>query len=333
MRNRLFGTVIAVVAGLSLAACSSSTDASTSGHTASSSATSSGDQLSVEASFYPLKYLTQHVGGDKVIVDSLTPDGAEPHDLELSPQKVAELGKADVAVYLAGFQGAVDDAIATNPPKTVIDVAPVVHLMPATGEDEDDHDAAESGSDHSGSEADSEEHDHGMWDPHFWLDPARMKAAALTIADKLAQASPDNAEYFKANAASLGQELDALSTQLVDGTKTCTHRTFVTAHAAFGYLASVAGLQQMGISGLDPDSAPSPARLQEISQVVKGQGLSTIFTEALIDPKVADTLANDLGVTTEVLDPIESQTDPSKDYQAVIRDNITKLQKALECHS
>ena len=122
-----------------------------------------------------------------------------------------------------------------------------------------------------------------------------------------------------------------LGAELVSGTATCEYTTFVTAHAAFGYLADRTGLTQVGISGLDPDSSPSPARLQEISELVKAQGVSTIFTEALIDPKVAETLAKDLGIETAVLDPIESQVNPDEDYPAAMRNNITALRKALHC--
>ena len=105
----------------------------------------------------------------------------------------------------------------------------------------------------------------------------------------------------------------------------------MTAHTAFGYLADRTGLTQVGISGLDPDSSPSAARLQEIAEVVKSQGVTTIFTESLIDPKVAQTLADDLGIGTAVLDPIESQVDASKDYTAVMNENIDALAKALNC--
>ena len=158
-----------------------------------------------------------------------------------------------------------------------------------------------------------------------------MASAATQIGDALAQADPANAETYKKNAASMKSQMEALSKKLVDGTAKCQHKEFVTSHEAFGYLADRTGLTQLGLSGLAPDSTPSPARLKQISDAVKAKGITTIFTEELLSPKVAETLAKDLGITTAVLDPIESQADDSKDYEAVMNENLEALQKALSC--
>ena len=266
---------------------------------------------------------------------------------------VDSLASADAVVYLAGFQGAVDEAIEQHAPTTVIDVSSAAQLVAIDstsnhpGEDEGTDEAqsgeAQSGKAQSGEAADHEheghdhehadhDHHHDMsMDPHFWLDPARMANAATLVGDKLAEADPTNAETYKANAKALNEELTSLGDNLVAKTSTCQIKTFVTAHTAFGYLADRTGLTQVGISGLDPESSPSPARLAEIGKIAKDQGVTTIFTEALIDPKVAQTLADDLGISTAVLDPIESQTDSSKDYAAVMNDNIDALTKANNC--
>ena len=320
-------TVFAVtaVAALALSACSSS--ASSSSSTASSSQASA-SPMKVMASFYPLQYLTEKIGGDLVSVESLTPPGAEPHDLELSNQKVQQLSQAGAVVYLKGFQSAVDKAVELNAPKTVIDVSTSVDLVDAE-KHESELDVADD--DEKTEEAHEHEHEHGSTDPHFWLDPTRMASAATQIGDALAQADPTNAETYKKNAASMKSQMEALSKKLVDGTAKCQHKEFVTSHEAFGYLADRTGLTQLGLSGLDPDSTPSPARLKQISDAVKAKGITTIFTEELLSPKVAETLAKDLGITTAVLDPIESQADDSKDYEAVMNENLEALQKALSC--
>lgn len=326
MSKRFLAAACAAATALALSACSSTAPSSTSG--------AKDGTLTVMASFYPLQYLAEKIGGEHVTVTSLTPAGAEPHDLELSPKTVDALSSADAVIYLAGFQSAVDEAIEQQAPKTVIDVSPAVQLVEAGVDanhpsEEEDEDTDETQS----SEADGhEDHHHDMSaDPHFWLDPVRMANAATLVGDKLAEANPANAEMYKTNAKALNEELSALGDDLVAKTATCQIKTFVTAHTAFGYLADRTGLTQVGISGLDPDSSPSPARLAEISQIAKDQGVTTIFTEALIDPKIAQTLADDLGITTAVLDPIESQTDPSKDYSGVMNDNIDALTKALNC--
>ena len=337
MSKRLLAAACAAATALALSACTS---------TASSGDSSSKDgKLTVMASFYPLQYLAEKIGGEHVSVTSLTPEGAEPHDLELSPKMVDSLSSADAVVYLAGFQSAVDEAIEQQAPKTVIDVSPAANLIeagtdanhPAEDEEEatDEAQSAETEAhdhDHEGHEHEGHEHHHDMSaDPHFWLDPTRMAHAATLVGDKLAEADSAHADVYKANAKALAEELNTLSDTLVTKTSSCKVKTFVTAHTAFGYLADRTGLTQVGISGLDPESSPSPARLAEIAQIAKEQGVTTIFTEALIDPKVAQPLAADLGIPPAVLDPIESQTDASKDYAATMNSNIDALTKALDC--
>lgn len=341
MSKRILAAACAAATALALSACSSA---------ASSGDSSSKDgSLTVMASFYPLKYLAEKVGGEHVSVTSLTPDGAEPHDLELSPKMVDSLSSADAVIYLAGFQSAVDEAIEQQAPKTVIDVSSAAELVeagsdanhPAEEEEATDetqsgeteaHDHDHEGHDHEGHDHAGHDHHHDMSaDPHFWLDPIRMAKAATLVGDKLAEADSAHADTYKANAKALAEELTTLGDTLVTKTSKCQVKTFVTAHTAFGYLADRTGLTQVGISGLDPESSPSPARLAEIGQIAKEQGVTTIFTESLIDPKVAQTLADDLGITTAVLDPIESQTDASKDYAAVMQANIDALTKANNC--
>ena len=336
MSKRILAAACAAATALALSACSTT---ATPGGDGSKNGT-----LTVMASFYPLQYLAEKIGGDHVTVSSLTPAGAEPHDLELSPKTVDALSNADAVVYLSGFQSAVDEAIEQHAPKTVIDVSSAANLVDVgsgpnhTAEDEHSEEAqsgettTDDHADHDHADHDHEGHHHDMnTDPHFWLDPVRMAQAATLVGDKLAEADSANAETYKANAKALSDELTTLGDALVTKTSTCKVKTFVTAHTAFGYLADRTGLTQVGISGLDPDSSPSPARLAEIAQIAKDQGVTTIFTEALIDPKVAQTLADDLGISTAVLDPIESQTDSSKDYAAAMNSNIDALTKALDC--
>ena len=315
-----------------VAACSGGTG------TTAASGQSDSQGLRVMASFYPLKYLTEQVGGAHVTVTSLTPDGAEPHDLDLSPAMVDSIGRADAVVYLKGFQTAVDEAVEQQSPKTAIDLADTVTLVDAgegsnhpADEDEEGQSGHEEGHSHEGHEEGHEHHHDMAKDPHFWLDPQRMADAASFIGEQLAAADPANANDYRANASTTADSMRQLSETLSNRTASCQSKTFVTAHTAFGYLADRAGLTQVGISGLDPDSSPSAARLQEIAEVVKSQGVTTIFTESLIDPKVAQTLADDLGIGTAVLDPIESQVDASKDYAAVMNENIDALAKALNC--
>lgn len=316
--KKIVATALLASASLALAGCGTS-----SGSDASGGSGGSGGGLSVLAAFYPLQYVAQQVGGDAVTVDSLTPPGAEPHDLELSPKQVRSIGDADVVVLLGGLQPSVDEAVAARTPKELVDAAEVPaikdHLTQHEGllEEEDAH-AGESD-------------DHEAVDPHFWLDPTLLADLAQPVADALAKADPAHADDFASRAAALTASLGELDTDFSTGLASCKQQVFVTSHTAFGYLADRYHLTQIGLSGLDPESEPSPARLREIADQVKAKGVTTIFTEALISPKVADTLASDLGITTAVLDPVESQVDPKVDYRGVMEKNLEALRTALTC--
>ena len=275
--------------------------------------------VDVMASFYPLQFVAEQVGGDRVTVRSLTPPGAEPHDVELSPAQVSRIDTADLVVYLSGFQAAVDDAIAQTSPAHVVDAASDTTLMPP----EEHHDDE--------TEAEHEDHEHGDLDPHFWLDPSRMPSVVQDVADTLTEIDPDGAETFAANAAALTQRFEDLDAAYATGLAQCDSRTFVTTHEAFGYLADRYDLEQVGISGVDPEAEPSPARLAAVEKIVRDEGVTTIFFETLVSPKVAQTLAADLGVDTAVLDPIEGLADPDSDYFSIAEANLTALRVALSC--
>lgn len=267
----------------------------------------SGDGVAVLASFYPLQYVVEQVGGDLVDVTSLTPPGTEPHDLELSPRQVRAVGDAELVVYLSGFQAAVDDAVAAREPAHLVDAADDVTLRAATGES-----AAAN-------------------DPHFWLDPSLLARVAGPVARALAEVDPTHATTYTANADRLEADLTTLDSDFSTGLRTCESRILVTSHAAFGYLASRYDLEQVAISGLDPEAEPSPARLKEIGDLVRSRHVTTIFSEELLSPKVAEALASDAGVTTKVLDPVESQTDSASDYRGAMEKNLATLRAALGC--
>jgi len=326
--SRALAVPLSLTAALALSSC-----ASGSGDPSAAGGGSSGT-LSVQASFYPLQYVTERVGGDLVQVESLTPAGAEPHDLELSPAAVDGLRTADAVVYLSGFQPAVDDAVAQAAPEHALDA---VH---AGVEGEEAHSAEEHGAaeESHGGEAHSEEapagddgHGHGGEDPHFWLEPDRLAAVATEVAHELAEVDPDNAETYESNAEELATELAALDEEFAAGLATCERDTIVVSHDAYGYLADKYDLEQVAIAGLDPDTEPSPARLAEIGKVVEAEGVTTVFSESLVNPKVAETLAAEHGIEAAVLDPVENQSDENADYQQVMRNNLEALRTALDC--
>jgi zinc transport system substrate-binding protein len=293
--HRLVTVTVAAVAGLALGGCG--TAAGPDGGAAAAGGTGA---LRVVASFYPLQYVAQRVGGDAVRVDNLTRPGAEPHDLELSPRDVATVSDADLVVYLAGFQPAVDDVVAAQATRSGLDVTPAARLDPAGG------DTAPGA------------------DPHFWLDPTRLADVADAVAGRLEATDPGRGPTFRANAAALRGELATLDAELTRGLSTCTNRELVTGHEAFGYLAARYGLTQVGITGLSPEAEPDAATIARVSDVVRAHSVRTIYSETLVAPDVARTVAAETGARTAVLDPVEGISDASAapDYLGVMRANL-----------
>ncbi|GAA2031995.1 zinc ABC transporter substrate-binding protein [Catenulispora yoronensis] len=270
-----------------------------------------GGRLDVVAGFYPFAFLAERIGGSHVQVRNLTKPGAEPHDLELTPSQVAAVGLADLAIYEKGLQPLVDSAVAQEKPKAALDAATVVHL-----ENHGDLGEGDSRSD----------------DPHIWLDPVDFAKVGDAVSAKLQQVDPAHAADYRANQAALDADLKSLDADYRAGLAQCQRKAIVTSHAAFGYLAERYGLTQVPIAGLSPDDEPSASHLAKIQDLIKTEGVTTVFFETLASPKTAQTLAADTGTKAAVLDPIEGVQDPSKqDYLSVMRDNLAALRSALGC--
>ncbi|SDE61547.1 metal ABC transporter substrate-binding protein [Auraticoccus monumenti] len=285
-------------------------------------------QLTIVTAFYPFQFVSERVAGASAEVVSLTTPGADPHDLELSPGQLIDISEADLVVYQSGFQPAVDEAVAQQGPEHVIDVAQVVRLQPVP-----EHEHGEEGHEEHEEEAGEEGHDHGDTDPHAWLDPENMQMITEAVATELAAVSPDDAAAFQTEADELVADLEQLDSDFSEGLQTCERREFITSHAAFGYLATRYDLTQIGISGISPDAEPSPARLAEIHTEAEEHGVTTIFTETLASPALAEAVAGDLGLRTDVLDPLEGLNGQSRgsDYIAVQQANLEALRTAGGC--
>ncbi|MGN8244903.1 metal ABC transporter substrate-binding protein [Cellulomonas soli] len=266
------------------------------------------DRPTVVVSFYPLQYVVEQIAGERVLVDTLTPPGADPHSLELSPARVADLAEADLVVYLSGFQAATDQAVASAQPDHVVDAAAV---LPAAA-----HGEASAA------------------DPHLWLDPTLLAAVGQQVAAALATVDPEHAAEHAQGERALTAQLDALDADYRSGLATCAGATLVTAHEAFGHLARRYGLVQVGLAGVDPEVEPSPARLRQVAEVVREHGVRTLYFETTAAPGVTRTLAEDLGVEAAVLDPLETRpalAAAAEDYEEVMRGNLEALRAGLRC--
>ncbi len=299
------GNVVRFIAGSTLvltAACGGTTAAET-------------GKPVVDAAFFPLQWLAEKVGGPDVTVEGLTKPGVEPHDLELTPQQVAGVAKASLVVYVKGVQPAVDEAVAQHAGDRGFDAATAVPTLEAVHSEEE------------------EAHGHEeevAYDPHLWLDPSRMATLATALGGRLAEADPAHGAAYKERAKQTAAALTTLDAEFAKGLETCASRTIVTAHTAFGYLANRYKLEQVGIGGIDPDAEPSPARLAEAARIAKEKKVTTIFTEELVSPKVAEVLASEVGAKTAVLNPLESPPQGG-DYISGMTANLTELRTALGC--
>ncbi len=288
-----------------------------SGCGASAAAPSDG-RLAVTTSFYPLQFVAARVGGDQVAVRTLTKAGTEPHDLELTPRDVAGLQDADLVLYVKGFQPAVDDAVravgstgvvnATRAARLDLRSPPTIGALPQAGQTE-------------------------AVDPHFWLDPTRLSSVAAAFEQRLAAARPSQAPVFARNLARLQSELADLDRSYRAGLARCADRTLVTSHSAFGYLARRYGLRQVGITGLTPQAEPGPRQLAEVTRFVRANDTRTIYSETLVSPALARTLAAETGAATAVLDPVEGITSASRgtNYLEVMRSNLATLRVGQGC--
>jgi zinc transport system substrate-binding protein len=250
----------------------------------------------VVASFYPLAYAAEEVGNGGVDVENLTPAGAEPHDLEVSPQDVAAIREADLVLLLGdGFQPQLEDAAGTGKKVLRLLDTPGLALRPDG-------------------------------DPHVWLDPLRYAKIVGRIGQALQR--PDAAARLQARLRDLDGEYRT-------GLAHCERHEIVTSHEAFGYLAERYGLEQVAITGLSPEVEPEPAKLQQVVELVRERGVTTIYFETLVSPRIAETVARETGAKTAVLNPIEGLTkneiSQGENYFSLMRTNLRTLREGLGC--
>lgn len=288
--------LVAVAAALLLSACEPSPPPS-------------GKPL-VVATFYPLYEFARQVAGDRAEVVSLVPPGVEPHDWEPSPQSVVQTQQARVFVYNgAGFEPWIDKLLteARRGNTVVVDAS---HGLPLH--------AAREGT-----------------DPHVWLDPVLAQGEVDAIRAGLERADPAGARVYQDNAKAFKERLARLDQAFAVGLRDCARRDMVTSHTAFSYLARRYGLEQVPVMGVAPEAEPSPGALAAISRVARERGVKVVFFETLVSPRLAETIAREIGAKTLVLNPVEGvskeEAAAGKDYVALMETNLAHLREGLGC--
>ena len=262
-------------------------------------------KLQVAASFYPMAEFVQAVGGDKVQVTTLVPDGAEPHDWEPSPKDLTRLGKAQVFVYNGVVEPWAEQALEALSERKIIPVEAGRALF-ARG---------------------------AKQDPHVWVSPKKAIIEVQRITEALCAADKQNADAYKANSKAYIAKLEQLDKSLAAVAQKAPKKVFVTAHAAFGHLAEDYGLRQLSVAGISAEAEPTPGDLQRLIATVKREKVRYVFFETLTDPKIAKLVAQEAGAQTAVLDPLEGLDEEGRkqglDYLKLMEQNIANLQKAL----
>ena len=261
--------------------------------------------IQVTASFYPLAEFTQAVGGDLVNVVTITPGGVEPHEYQPTAEQLTQIYRSDILFSNGGGIDAWADRIAPDLTVEGIPTIPMTKLMTIDN------------------------------DPHLWLDPVIAGQEIDLIQAALTALDPDHGEMYASNANVYQQKLAALNRAYRQGLENCTKRTVVTAHNALGYLAQQYDFNVLPIAGLSPEEEPSAGRLAEIATLARAQQIKYIYFETLVSPKLAETLATEIGATTLVFNPIEGLSDEDaaagKNYLSLMQDNLRNLQIGMLC--
>jgi len=287
----------------------------------------SGDgRMKVAADIVPLADFCEQVGGSLVEVETLVPPGASPHSYELTTGQMRFLEEADVLVMvgldLAPWTDEVFSAVAAQDAITVLagEAVPAEELI-AAGDDGHEH------------EQEAHGHEHGIYDPHVWLDPVLAMDIVKAIGEALAEADPDNSAAYRDNAARYIQDLTELDTSIAQQVASFEAREFVAFHSSWTYFARRYGLDQVGVIEELPGKEPSAGEIAELLDTIEARGVKVVFAEPQFSPRAAEAIAEESEgeVVVKVLDPLGDPDDPGTDtYMEMMRVNVETMQEALK---
>lgn len=299
-------------------------------------------KLQVVTTVYPVYDVVKKVAGNHADVTLLVPPGAEPHDWEPTASDLKKIGQAKVFFYNGAGLEPTDQILKKDITRDamVVELSHGLDLLKAEDHDDDDHDH-----DHDTDHHDEDHHDedhhaeghhhhhhHGGVDPHVWLDPQNVMKEAVVVAEALAKVDPAHADAYRANAKKYQDELAALDKDMDAALSSLANKNLVVSHEAFGYLAARYGLTQVGIMGVDADAEPTPDRMAQLVEFIREHDVRTIYSEELVNPRLAEAIAAETGAVVRVLNPIEgltvAQEKAGYDYIKLQRENLATLAAA-----
>ena len=273
-------------------------------------------KIKVIASFYPLYEFSKNIAADRAEVSVFTPIGIEPHDWEPSTGDLVALSNSDIFVYNGGgMEPFVEKLIDSGEYSHVLFVDSTHGIDLVMTEHED--------------------HSNIPYDPHIWLDPILAKEQVLKIKDALIKVDADNAQHYEDNANVYSTKLDELDYTIRTELSNCKKNTIVPFHNAFSYFGSRYGIQINALSGLVPESEATANDLKGLIDFVRENQIKVIFSEELVDPKLARALADEAGAQVLILSPLEGITPEEQakgtSYLDKMQENLNNIKIALEC--
>lgn len=296
--------------------------------------------VTVATSTYTLSHFVEQVGGDKVSLIDLGSSGMSPHDFEPTPRDIARIYEADLFIYHGAELDPWAERVATEARDkglAVLEITESFDLLSAKAIDSaSEHDQEEEIDERAEEVKEHEEdHDHGVWDPHIWVDPMLAIKEVKLIRDQLIAIDPANEARYNSNAADYTADLEELNRQFTTGLAQCQKRDIIVSHNAFSYLGERYNFQIHSIAGISPDQEPSAKRLGELTELAQELAIKYIFFETLVSPKLSETIANEVGAETLVLNPIgaltEENIEAGDSYISIMKDNLQSLQTAMGC--
>lgn len=267
-------------------------------------------KISVEVSFNPLKEFAYAIGKDKIEVNTIVPDGTEPHDFEPKARDLMNINKAQLFVYNGlGMEGWVDKVtnVITNKALIIVDASKGCDIIKGNAKSQE----------------------LGQYDPHIWLSLKEAKTQSFNIKEALVKLDPNNKEFYSKNYRTFAAQLEDTYNEYNKKFSILENKNFVTGHAAFGYLCRDFGLKQNSIEDVFAEGEPSAKTLKNLVEYCKLNNIKTVFTESLVSPRISETLAGEVGARVEKIYTIESKED-NKDYLQSMRYNLDKIYECLK---
>ncbi len=281
-------------------------------------------KLSIVASFYPLAFMAEKIGGDLVTVKNLA-GSVSPHKYQLTPQDIVSLKKADLILVqglkLEPWSDDIDK-ILSNKKNSILKVTEnlPIHSLDVNH----DNDSKDNEDEHN--------HEHGKFDPHTWLSPELSQKMVDNITDKMKKLDPKNASVFQKNANLLKKHLKSLDMEFKNGLSSCKKSDVIVSHNAYGYISSRYGFKTYAIAGISITDEPSAKNLVKLKKISKDKKIKYILVEKNSVKKFANTLANETGLKPLPLNPLARGTlDKNKNFFDVMEENLKSFQTALEC--